>query len=121
MTPNQALRHHVTGAIERGEKQAIAAIDNDPCGTATSMAADGIRGTLQAIAQVLMVDDVAAWEGFAITRVPHNVYMQRRMRITWPNGDEQFVTYESPIGRPLPFDRQDTERMLAVYGARLAR
>ncbi len=26
MTPLQALRHHVTGAIERGEKQAIAGI-----------------------------------------------------------------------------------------------
>lgn len=26
MTPIQALRHHVTGAIERGEKQAIAGI-----------------------------------------------------------------------------------------------
>ncbi len=29
-SPLAALRHHVTGAIERGEKQAIAGIPSDP-------------------------------------------------------------------------------------------
>jgi hypothetical protein len=56
-TPQEALRHHVTGAIERGEKEPITA---RPMAVIDITVKNGI------------VEHVAVPEGFAITIVVHD-------------------------------------------------
>lgn len=78
--------------------------------------------TIENIAYCLGVYDTATWEGWTITRLPSGERRTINIDAIPPDGRTCVSKdYPARIGRPLPFDRYDTERMLAVYGARLAR